>query len=138
MSWNPLYVGPEGQPVTIGGVSVWSRPWKTQGEVPIQVQHPYYPNQKFELKRYFIESGGTTHEFAATKTASGLWLLYEQQRTDEYLAFLTWGAYIFGTAGAFILVHGFTKSPILAFLGAALLAASIGAELYAKSRRSAA
>ncbi len=120
----------------LGGVNVWAKPWKTQGEAAVLAKHPWYPDQEHRLGRYFIEAGGTTHEFAAGEVSPGVWLFLEQSRDTQHLVLLRVAAYVVGVTGCFILVHGFDQSPTYIALGSALLAIALSSDWYARSRRS--
>jgi hypothetical protein len=135
MSWNPIYLGSEGTPVLIGGVNVWTKQWKTQGEAVVSVYHPAYPNQDCRLDRYFIEEGNTSHEFAAGEVSPGVWLFCTPPKGSENKLLLHLAAYASAAAGGLILVHGFEQSPKYLALGSALVALGLAAEWYAKSTR---
>ena len=135
MSWKLLHIGPVGQRVLIGGVNVWERTWKTQGEGTVSVKHPAYPEQQCRLNRYFIEAAGKAHQFAAGEISPGVWLLFAPNKDLEHTFLLQLGGYLAGVAGCFILVHGFWHSPKYIALGSVLLALAIAAERYVKARR---
>ena len=135
MSWKPIYLGSEGTPVQIGGVNVWTKKWKTQGEEVVTVFHPAYPSQECRLARYFIEEGNTSHEFAAGEVSPGVWLFCTPQKGSENKLLLHLAAYALAAIGGLILVHGFEQSPKYIALGLALVALGLAAEWYAKSTR---
>ena len=135
MSWKPLHLGSEGTPVLIGGVNVWTKEWKTQGEEVVSVKHPAYPGQEHRLGRCFIEAGGTTHEFAAGEVSPGVWLFCTSAGQSENAVLLHLATYAVAAIGCFILVHGFEQSPRYIALGSVLVALALGAEWYAKSKR---
>jgi hypothetical protein len=132
MGWKLIHIGAECETVMIGGVDVWSKQWKTQGEAPIPARHPSHPEQVHSLNRYFIEAGGKAHEFAAGEVSPGVWLFYGPERAAEQLVWLYVAAYGLGIVGCFILIRGFEHSLGYAALGAVLLALAIGVERYAK------
>ena len=117
----------------VGGVDVWTRPWKSQGEDPIQVQHPTYPRQQHQLARYFIEAAGKTHEFAAGEVSPGVWLFFTPSRASTNLVLLRVGAYVAAVAGVFILLHGFEQSVTYIALGSTLIAAGLAVDWYART-----
>jgi hypothetical protein len=135
MSWKTIHLGTEGDSFALGGVSVWTTQWKSQGEQPIAAKHPAYPSQEHQLKRYFIQAGGVAHEFAAGEVSPGVWLFAVPVRTSANLVLLHIAAYVTGAAGCFILVRGFEHSLVYAVLGSALVALALAAEWYAKSRQ---
>ena len=135
MSWKFLHIGPEGDSVFVGSVSVWACPWKTQGEEGITVRHPAYPDQEHRLDRYFVEAGGETQEFAAGEVSPGVWLFFTPVKGSENSLLLHVATYFVGAAGCFILIHGFQRSPKYIALGSVLVVIALGAEWYAKSKR---
>jgi hypothetical protein len=137
VTWKLLHLGAEGEAVSVGGINVWSAPWKSQGEEPVAAKHPACPGQEHLLKRYFIDAGGKAHEFAAGEVSPGVWLFLIPARDAELFVLVRVAAYILATVGCFILVRGFEHSPTYVALGCALLAIAMGAAWYTKSRRSA-
>jgi hypothetical protein len=137
MSWKRISLGKERDPVIVGGVDVWTTSWRSHGEEPIVVAHPTDPDRQQELSRYFIESRGTAHEFAAGEVAPGVWLFCEPDREIQRVVSLRIGSYVLGVVGAFILVHGFEKSAKFVALGSVLVALAFVGERYAKSKHGA-
>ena len=134
MSWKLLYIGPESDLVLLGGVSLWGRQWKTQGEQPISVQHPVDQLGRVDLDRYFIEAGGRAREFAARKQSSGDWVIFVPDRTFQYQVILSVTAYGAASAGGALLYHGAGQSKFVVGLGAALIAVAVALERVAKKR----
>ncbi|WP_148280225.1 hypothetical protein [Rubrivivax gelatinosus] len=116
----------------IADTDLWSRPWKTRGEEALVVDDPVTGRQR--LTPYFVEPHGKAHEFAATETAPGIWLIYRPTGHRHRWLALRLAGYVFGFAGTFIFVHGFETSPKAALIGGVLLGLAVAADRYAAAR----
>ena len=126
MSWHFVSIGAEGSQVELHGVNLWAHPWLTQGELPIEVAHPNYPDQVCELQRYFVQTKNKSVEFAAGEVSAGLWLFHTQDANSEGRSILLFlGAYASVMSGTVILVHSYPSSAGQAALGVTLIALGI-------------
>jgi len=83
MPWNFASLNTEGSPVLIQGADIWKYEWKSQGEEPVDAQHPSYPGQSHALKRYFVQADGKIIQFAAAEVSPGAWLIYQLDDSPE-------------------------------------------------------
>lgn len=75
--WLALHVGVENDAFAIGGVPVWTQPWRPVGVPPVTLPHPAYAHQAHRFEIYDIGEGTTRRRFAAGELSNGVWGFYE-------------------------------------------------------------
>lgn len=76
--WDPVHVGLEGAPLTIGGINPWLHinEWRRVQQDYIVVPHPSYRHERHRAWVYDVTSSGKTTRFAATELSNGVWGFY--------------------------------------------------------------
>lgn len=70
--WRFVHIGPEGDGITIDGITVWDTHWANM-ERRIIVAHAQYPNQRHSMHTYRASMTGHTLDFAAGEFSNGVW-----------------------------------------------------------------
>ncbi len=63
--WKAVGVVAEGEPIEVGGVNPWSHSWTSLEQPAVELPHPSYPNQRYKMSVYEVESAGRKITFAA-------------------------------------------------------------------------
>ena len=74
--WELLKVVIDGDALNIEGLDIWLNKWEKLYIDSISVPHPSYPQQKHELRPYFIESDGKCVVFMAGELSNCVWCFY--------------------------------------------------------------
>jgi hypothetical protein len=74
--WRLVFIGVEGQPVSLLGFDPWTYEWKLCHENPIVVAHPSYPSQRHRMFVYDLDVSGERVRLAAGEFSNGVWGLY--------------------------------------------------------------
>lgn len=75
--WLALHVGVENDAFAIGGVPVWTQPWRPVGVPPVTLPHPAYAHQAHRFEIYDVGEGAARRRFAAGELSNGVWGFYE-------------------------------------------------------------
>jgi hypothetical protein len=67
VSWKPVGIAAEGEPIDVGGVNPWEHEWTPLYE-PLELPHPTVPSEHMRFfDVYEIEAVGKRIRFAATR-----------------------------------------------------------------------
>ncbi len=78
VSWKPVGVVAEGQPIRVGGLNPWNFEWHRMPADPVDLPHPSYPDQTHRMLLYEITSEGKSVTFAAGELSMNVWGFYVQ------------------------------------------------------------
>jgi hypothetical protein len=71
--WRLVFIGLEGEPVSLHGHDPWKHEWNSCSEDAVVVAHPSYPSQRHEMSVYKLAAPGESIRFAAGEFSNGVW-----------------------------------------------------------------
>jgi len=74
--WRSCGVVVEGEPIAVGGINPWDYPWRQADQLPVELPHPNYPEQRHRMVVYEVETSGRRIVFAAGELSASVWAFY--------------------------------------------------------------
>jgi hypothetical protein len=74
--WDAAHVGFGHDDLVLGGLPVWSLPWRREPSGPVMLAHPAHPSQQHAFTIYSIDDGTRATRFAAAELSNGVWGFY--------------------------------------------------------------
>lgn len=75
-AWRQAHIGFDNDGLMIGGLGVWTLPWRSVDIPPLQLAHPAYPEEMHRFTVQEIEDGQNVVRFAASELSNGVWGFY--------------------------------------------------------------
>lgn len=74
--WKFVYIGFEGDSVSLDGLDPWKLKWHSLDWAKITVAHPSYPQERHSMTMYELRDTGKVVKFAAGEFSNGVWGFY--------------------------------------------------------------